>query len=1417
LKREEAQEILTAGMNACERKANRRLVGELVSAFLAGASSLGARGRPESGTSLGVERLLAFLKAQAEESLNGVFDLRRRFAEYTKRYARATSFEDRERHVMAFARDLGASARELRGDRKALSRWFDHDAVVERYRRRVLRRERRMTFVLERIGVLAERILRGRDGEADLAGEWRLLLLEQALKPFFVYEGDSRVSVAAFRCLSRALTALPEELRERCVDESTLQFIYRSAMHPRLDVWLQCEALALLEKLSLPSLEKVLVRRLTQPAQGDDLFVRRRAVQMLGTSLERLPRLADLFPAVSQDPSPFVRQALAGALRRASEEIVTRWLPFLSAEDPVPQVRAAALLEGLELLGRPELRRGVLECLEGALRSEKSAFVLRVAAHVAATGAARLVAARDPFADVWCSELIEALERVHVHAESIPVRRWAAMARDRVWCEMDARARELRAVLETHARALRAGERRLLPPSLFKTAEEDTVGRVLSVLAQEDFGYALETLWSRPLLRRGDVFGFRWWRLLHELRHPAPDKRQAHRHTTGRVFRGTLRAPSSILGELAQTRVPGEPYLIAEEGGWRPYLPLPDEVLSSLTVRAAEGPVRIYTSEGVTELLPPRSLARRLEAWCKLTLRFPAYARLRNWTSRLQESPSSYSQALEELGFNLRLRPHGGATEDAGSTALDPAAERFFPGGGALAAALPFSAEALSALAERLERYFVSVYENSLFELALFIGGACTLFGCKHLYANFAVRRCRERMPLVIGGWGTRGKSGTERLKAALFNALGYGLVSKTTGCEAMFLYAHPFGATREMFLFRSYDKATIWEQKHVLALADKLGAEVFLWECMALTPSYVDVLQGHWVRDDISTITNTYPDHEDLQGPAGHDIPKVIARFIPRGAKVVTTEGDMLPILVETARDFGTELTRVTWLDCGLIAPDVLARFPYEEHPNNIALVLALADELGVDRDFALKEMADRVVADLGVLKTSPIARVRGRRLQFANGCSANERHGSVGNWIRLGFDRQDPVAEPGVWITTVVNNRADRVPRSQVFARVIVEDMAADRHVLIGGNLRGLVGYVHEAWAAFAGGLSLWPAEGEARGTRFLETMARRFRQPTEERHVEARLGAMLAGLGLQGDKLKSLSALWRDPGALRAGLQGVVAERLGDAVLLHLERETRLLREYAQFRARVEKAGDTLDAALDEEFRGLLWKWYEEKIVVVEDYYVSGDQLIALIAEATPPGFLNRVMGIQNIKGTGLEFVYCWQAWDTCHKACVQLRSREPQAAERGLRALAAFKEYGILCKEHVEETLEAVRGAPASQSESFQAELAVILSNFTQAMAKLGEKLSTVQRKASRLEKLVSAVEAFFDAGDAVRRRKMANRIYRDLVDERVSGERAALLLQALNKRQKGGWLGEKLMAARRVVSKMLRDLVLRRLK
>lgn len=1395
MNRGDVLELLAGGMNDYERRLNRRTIIQWADDFMGWSEA----NPPESEAGYApepAERLMLFLKFLAGRKQKEIHSLQTCHAEFLKRHSHALTATERHEHVLQFALDLGAGARQIRGDKKAFSRWFGKDSVVDRYEKQLHSLEHQFTFCLDRMGAMVETILAGKPTEKEKADHWNRLSLDEFIKPLLAYDGDKRVSTAAFRCLARALRSLPDILTQTSVDQGTIQFIYRSTLHSNQDVWLQREALDVLQTLSPESLHKVLKRRLEDPLAGEDIFVRKRAVELIVDNLRRCRTCSELMRLAADDASPFVRQGFANALAGAPPAHVSPWLERLALEDPAPQVRAAGLLAAGKLLRRRQFNQAALRIIRASLQQEKDAFVLRVAIQAAVEGASFLLASRDGFSLVWCDEMSADLERLHLNAEATRVRRWAAQARENIWCEANRDARKILHVFRRCSADLNAGESIAIPGRLVEPYTRDTVGRVLSVLSQNDFGFEAEFLRDGIRLTRGNIFGFRWWRFLHEMRNPSPDKRQGFPHTVGRWFRGSVRAPSGILGELSETKIPGEPLCMADEGGWRPYLPLPDEFLSMLASGFRRKSFRTYTSEGMTEVLSPDAMLKRLRAYFKLTWRYPHYARLRNWRTRSQDNAASYLQGLADLGFVVRLHDYSG--HDGNAMSLDPQVKHFFP------ALLPFID---TALWDQLRDYFFSLYENSLFDLCVFTGIGLALFMGRHYNANRSLRKARNSIPLVVGGWGTRGKSGTERLKAALFNALGYGLVCKTTGCEAMFLYAHPFGGLHEMFLFRPYDKATIWEQSNVVKLASELKVEVLLWECMGLTPEYIDILQRQWMRDDLSTITNAYPDHEDLQGPAGFNIPEVMSLFIPEKGKLLTSEELMLPILAEGARKKGTCVKAATWLESGLLTEDVLDRFPYEEHPSNIALVLSLAEELGVDRDFALKEMADRVVPDLGVLKTYPVSRLRGRRLQFTNGMSANDRHGAIGNWTRMGFDGQDACKEPGVWVSAVVNNRADRIPRSKVFARLMVEDFSVDRYFLIGNNLKGLRGYIHKEWEGYVSGLSLWPGHVRCPDSPedILRREAGRLRMPRETQHVYGRLSAMFADSGPDPELADILEKFWRQPAALEAHLRKHGIEDGLPCMIRHHQENLQACQEYGRLMEQVQCAAESGREALDREFRGLLTKWFEGKLVVVEDYYISGDNLISLICEETPPGYLNRIMGLQNIKGTGLDLVYRWQNWDACWKACTLLRSRKQAESKRGVSALVAMSNFSILCEEQLAEALDAVKQMPFFQSESIQAELSMIKSNLALSLDQFYRKSSGKRRSGRFRAMCLNLLEGIFDPGDSVKRRKTANKIYRDIVAERISNERAVEELKRLTQRQKGGWLGK-------MVESMHRDIM-----
>jgi gamma-polyglutamate synthase len=779
--------------------------------------------------------------AQAELVLDWT---RQQFAAIDELHAKAEAFNVRllnaqdeaetEAAILDLAERLGADAARLESDAKALARYFDSDAVLERYRRRVGERERALAYGLERAGELVAAGL----ANGDILPE-AIILTEDFAEVTALgreWRGDSRVRLGAHRALRRVAEAAPRRLKGFWVDLA-VRDTRRLALNPEENVWGQVNAMATLLRLSPVSLEAVLERRLrpradqSSPLARDNrLFLRRQLAGLLAEAAREQPRYVEWLQRLANDSDGAVRQALALAIPRMSGDVAGGIFAKLRV-DRDPQVRAA-LMADVPAQAAAVGDETYCQFLARLFAREADEYVLRMGI-AAARELVALQLARDPaLAGSPVAVLGKALTDLRTRSDNIKVRRWAGEAREALWLLGNPAAREIAAAVKQRIAGQREGRaRRAGFLSAALKADPDMVGRVLAVLAIEDFGFDLKP-GLVPRLRRGDRFKRRLWRVLHEYRNSSTDKRQAWLHTIGRGFVGPIIAPSARLAELAPTKVPGEPLHLGAEAGWRNFVPLLDHVLTALDRGRA---LRIFTSEGLTLVEPPRGFFARLRGFLAISRNFAGLAELRN------QAGNDYVAALRQHGVTVSHAPHGDHGEPP-----DPQVTRLFGFGAALPAIAVFARDAIA--------YFGTVYENTLLQLGVFIALAAAWFAGRHIVLGRRMRAQREGIALVLGGWGTRGKSGTERLKAGLINALGHPLVSKTTGCEAMFLLGRSFGDLTEMFLFRPYDKATIWEQYDLVRNARGLGARVFLWECMGLTPSYVRVLQRDWMRDDLSS-----------------------------------------------------------------------------------------------------------------------------------------------------------------------------------------------------------------------------------------------------------------------------------------------------------------------------------------------------------------------------------------------------------------------------------------------------------------------------------------------------------------------------------------------------------------------------------
>ena len=1495
------RKILRLELNEFQLKLNSRLLKRLETEFVdwVGESKTKAENNVRSAKQLSNQRWLLdeinmqqnrkgsqaprftcdFLFHQISRQLQTLAKLRVLHQQFRRNMASANTKKVRREIILHFAQCLTSNKRSLAKDKIALDRWFDEEALNDRFLKRQGEEELMLSFTLDRLATTVVHVfhramefnsVRFGGAKDDLRnrikGIWQRLDIENSLLQAVVYEGDVRIHVAAMRAIRIMLTPLPPEIVWHILSQRMVSFIDRAARQKNSDVWIQCEALTILSNFSIDATINVINQRLGNPGTGDDIFVRRHAWGVIENLLKRGDGHS-LEIKWHDDPSSFVRQKMAESLFLSLDRFSQRQWRQIVLEDPDPKVRSAALATAAKPGIHTQQAINFFRILPHVIKREKDEFVLRTAmwsaTDVLQRSLAKLAAQTqgDPtqfrftLLTLVNKQVQPALQLLQSNHPSIPVRRWAAQCNERIWALLDKQIHQLLQQVGNDLRSIKPGRSKTYPMKWFNWVDDITLTRMFAVLSQDDFGYDIEKTWRGLRVSRGPSFGFRLWRLLHEIRRPATDKRQGHRHMIGRISTARLKAPSQILGELSETKVPGEPLTIASDSTWRPFLPLVDDLISALNMSWFNPKtIKIVSNQGVTLIIPPAMLTQRVTACYRLTKDFAKFATLRNWDNGPTE-PDAYIRSITDLGFKIRFSPHQyhqtkpiNSSQNTRTSITDTSVTDFFnialtQSAEQTQATLPLATHFLGAsqydffvtLFKRFTEYFTSLYENSLGELVVFACFMLILVMVRHAWLNFTFRRSRNSIPFSIGGWGTRGKSGTERLKSALLGVMGHGLVSKTTGCEAMFIHAYPFGPPLEIPFFRPYDKATIWEQRNLVNIAAKLKPSVFLWECMALNPAYVNVLQHQWMQDDIATITNTYPDHEDIQGPAGYDVAQTISGFVPKQSLLVTTEEQMKPYVTHQCQRMGTQLQSAGWLQSGLITDDILNRFPYQEHPDNIALVSQMATNLGIPYEQSVKAMADDLVPDLGVLKTHPIATVRNRKIEFTNGMSANERFGCMGNWKRLRYDAQDPWTDPTTWVICVINNRADRVPRSKVFAKMIVDDLNADRFFLIGTNLNGLKKFIDQAWQTRAASMTLTQSDGSWDTQHALETLQRsawQFRQPTSPSRVTAQIQHMIDevaksmandGMTVPEFPIDSITAdsdlnrLLRDLG---------LNTQTTEAIIRHQQWLNRALAEYQNLHQLIQDLGHTQkqaqdDAAINESFealdrryRTLLGTWFSRKFVIVADSEATGEQVIGQLIEEIPPGYTARTMGMQNIKGTGLDFVYRFQAWDVCFEACEATQDRRIAVAEKAIAALVAMPEIGQLCLEKMKSTIQRCRTNPNLQRTDLQSQLDLLarrvattgdlsltnvsaLENPTNGQGKTWpQRMQAIHRWSTQW------AEEFLDVNDSIRRREKAELIYKDFVDCRISRQRAVVELRALNKRQKGGWLKED--------SKKLRD-------
>ncbi|WP_064458625.1 poly-gamma-glutamate synthase PgsB [Streptomyces hygroscopicus] len=285
---------------------------------------------------------------------------------------------------------------------------------------------------------------------------------------------------------------------------------------------------------------------------------------------------------------------------------------------------------------------------------------------------------------------------------------------------------------------------------------------------------------------------------------------------------------------------------------------------------------------------------------------------------------------------------------------------------------------------------------------------------------------------------GIRGKSSITRLCAGALRGGGLTTVAKTTGTAARFI--HP-DATEEP-VYRKFGIANVVEQIGIVRRAAAYHPDALVIECMAVMPALQEINQSKLIRSTIGVLCNVREDHLAEMGPTLDDVARSLCRSMPEGGICVTAEQERFHILQEEA---DARNCRLIYADPETVSDEELRGFSWFTFKENVAIALAVAELVGVDRQTALQGMYD-APPDPGVLSVERYVTEDGKKLRFANVFAANDPESTLMNINQL-LDL-GAIHRP---LNVVINCRPDRVERNGQMGEII-PDLDPERVFVIG-----------------------------------------------------------------------------------------------------------------------------------------------------------------------------------------------------------------------------------------------------------------------------------------------------------------------------------------------------------------------------
>ena len=174
-------------MNGHEKKLNKDLLSQCWLDF---------RQWPHANTySDGIKAICFFLCDTIHNNHILLQNMHEEHQQFVNEYNQAIVLKQQHYCILNYCKDLGANTRQLAEDKRAFSRYFDRDAVEDRFQKIVGTKELQVYFVCDRLAALSKNFLHD---------EQNLVKIEKACTLFLNYTSNARLATKAFVSLLKS-------------------------------------------------------------------------------------------------------------------------------------------------------------------------------------------------------------------------------------------------------------------------------------------------------------------------------------------------------------------------------------------------------------------------------------------------------------------------------------------------------------------------------------------------------------------------------------------------------------------------------------------------------------------------------------------------------------------------------------------------------------------------------------------------------------------------------------------------------------------------------------------------------------------------------------------------------------------------------------------------------------------------------------------------------------------------------------------------------------------------------------------------------------------------------------------------------------------------------------------------------------